>query len=57
MAKGMDLNTAYLTCRMEVDASYQGTPLPKEMRVTWLWRKSASGWKVSFEQATLMAAK
>jgi len=25
--------------------------------VTWLWKKSASGWKVSFEQATLIGAK
>jgi hypothetical protein len=57
MARAMDLNAAYLTCRMKVDASYQGTPLPKEMRVTWLWKKSASGWKVSFEQATLIGAK
>ncbi len=57
IARAMDLNAAYLTCRREVDATYQGTPLPKEMRVTWFWKKSASGWKVSFEQATLIARK
>lgn len=57
IARPIDLHAAYLTCRMEVDASYQGTPLPKDMRVTWIWKKSASGWKVSFEQATLIGAK
>jgi ketosteroid isomerase-like protein len=57
IARAMGVNAAYLTCRMEVEASYQGTPLPKEMRVTWLWKKSVSGWKVSFEQATLIPAK
>ena len=57
IAKEIAVNAAYLTCRMEVDASYQRTPLPREMRVTWLWKKSASRWKLSFEQATLIAAK
>ena len=54
VARAVDVNAAFLTCRMEVEASYQGTPLPKDMRVTWLWKKSASGWKVNFEQATLI---
>lgn len=57
VARTMNDSAAYMTCRMNVDASYQGTPLPKEMRVTWLWKKSASGWKISFEQATLIATK
>ena len=57
VARAMHVNAAYLTCKMEVDATYQGTPLPKNMRVTWLWKKSQSGWKVSFEQATLIPAK
>ena len=54
LARAMAPNAAYLTCRMKVDASYQGTPLPKDIRVTWLWKKSGSGWVVSFEQATLL---
>jgi ketosteroid isomerase-like protein len=49
-------DAAYMTCRMEVDASYQGTPLPRVMRVTWVWSRVKGRWLVRFEQATVVAA-
>ncbi len=54
LARRLDGNAALLTCRMEVDATYKGTPLPRNMRVTWVWQKVKGQWKVSFEQATLV---
>ncbi len=47
---------AYMSCRMEMDASYRGTALPRLMRVTWVWSRTKDRWVVRFEQATVVTA-
>ena len=47
-------NAAYLSCAMEVDASFKGNSLPRLFRVTWLWTRAKDRWVVRFEQATLV---
>lgn len=49
-------SAAYLSCRMEVDASYKGTPIPRLMRVTWVWSRANDRWLLRFEQATVIPA-
>jgi hypothetical protein len=49
-------DAAYLSCAMEVDASFKGTPLPRLFRVTWLWTRAKERWVVRFEQATIVPA-
>lgn len=46
---------AYLSCAVEVDASFKGTPLPRLLRVTWLWTRVKDRWWLRFEQATIGA--
>jgi hypothetical protein len=46
--------TAYLSCEMEVDASFKGNPLPRLFRITWLWTSTNERWVVRFEQATIV---
>ena len=48
---------AYISCRMEVDASYKGIALPRLMRVTWLWSRAKDRWLLRFEQATVIDVK
>lgn len=48
-------DAAYLSCAMEVDASFKGTPLPRLLRVTWLWTRVKDRWWLRFEQATIGA--
>jgi len=49
-------DAAYITCAMEVDASFKGNPLPRLFRVTWLWTHTKDGWVLHFEQATIVPA-
>jgi hypothetical protein len=47
-------DAAYMSCAMEVDASFKGNPLPRLFRVTWLWTRAKDRWVVRFEQATIV---
>jgi len=50
--KLMTREAAYLTCVMEVDATYKGQPFPRRLRVTTVWTRHKSEWLVRFEQGT-----
>jgi len=50
--KLMTRDAAYLSCRMEVDATYKGQPLPQRFRVTTVWTRQKGAWLVRFEQGT-----
>ena len=52
--KLMTRDTAYLSCRMEVDAAYKGQSLPKRFRVTTVWSKHKDDWLIRFEQGTII---
>ncbi len=47
-------DAAYLSCAMEVDASFKGNPLPRLFRVTWLWTRAKNRWVLRFEQGTII---
>lgn len=47
-------DAAYMSCAMEVDASFKGNPLPRLFRITWLWTRAKDRWVVRFEQATIV---
>ncbi|MGZ4836225.1 MAG: nuclear transport factor 2 family protein [Terriglobales bacterium] len=47
---------AYMSCAMQVDASFKGNALPRLFRVTWLWTRANDRWVVRFEQATIVPA-
>ncbi|HXY26106.1 MAG TPA: nuclear transport factor 2 family protein [Candidatus Acidoferrum sp.] len=53
--KLMTRDAAYLSCRMEVDATYKGQPLPQRFRVTTVWTRQKGAWLVRFEQGTTIA--
>jgi len=52
--KLMTGDSAYLSCKMEVDATYKGQPFPKRFRVTTVWTKHKDDWLIRFEQGTLI---
>lgn len=52
--KLMSQDAAYLTCIMDVDATYKGQALPQRFRVTTVWTRHKGGWLVRFEQATII---
>jgi len=52
--KLMSHEAAYMTCLMDVEATYKGQPLPKRFRVTTVWTRHKSEWLVRFEQATII---
>lgn len=45
-------DAAYLSCRMEIEATYKGKPLPGHSRVTWVWTRQNGSWLLRFEQGT-----
>jgi len=53
--KLMTRDTAYLSCKMEVDAAYKGQPLPRHFRVTTVWTKHKDDWLIRFEQGTIIS--
>ncbi len=53
--KLMSADAAYLSCKMEVDATYKAQPFPKRFRVTTLWTRQKGEWLVRFEQGTVIA--
>ena len=52
--KLMTHDAAYLSCMMEVDATYKGQPLPRRFRVTWMWTRQNGSWLMRFEQGTII---
>jgi len=52
--KLMTRDSAYLSCKMEVDAAYKGQPLPKHFRVTTVWTEHKNDWLIRFEQGTII---
>lgn len=52
--KLMTHDAAYLSCNMEIDATYKGTPFPRRMSVTTVWTKMRGRWLVRFEQSTII---
>ena len=52
--KLMTRDAAYLSCRMEVDATYKGQPFPPRFRVTTTWTRQKGQWLVRFEQGTII---
>jgi len=47
-------DTAYLSCKMEVDATYKGQPFPKRFRVTTVWTRHKDDWLIRLEQGTII---
>ena len=52
--KLMTRDSAYMSCRMEVDAAYKGQPFPKQFRVTTVWTRQKYDWLIRFEQGTII---
>ncbi len=52
--KLMTRDSAYVTCRLEVNGTYKGHPFPKEFRVTWVWTRQQGQWLIRFEQGTAL---
>ena len=52
--KLMTRDAAYLSCKMELDATFKGQPLPRRFRVTWVWTRKDGSWLVRFEQGTII---
>ncbi len=50
--KLMQRDAAYLSCKMEVDATYKGQPFPQRFRVTSVWTRHKGDWLIRFEQGT-----
>ncbi len=50
----MTPDSAYLSCQMEVDASFKGQPFPGKFRVSYVWTRSEERWLLRFEQGTVM---
>jgi hypothetical protein len=50
--KLMIRDAAYLTCVMDVDATYKGQLLPQHFRVTTVWTRHKGEWLIRFEQGT-----
>jgi len=55
--KLMTHDAAYLSCDMEVDASYKGQRLPTRFRVTTVWTWAGGRWLLRFEQGTTIAER
>ena len=52
--KLMVRDAAYLTCKMEVDATYKGQPFPKRFRLTTVWTRHKGEWLIRLEQGTII---
>jgi ketosteroid isomerase-like protein len=50
--KLMTGDSAYLSCKMELDAMYKGQPFPSRLRVTTVWTRHGGEWSIRFEQGT-----
>ncbi|MGA2979828.1 MAG: nuclear transport factor 2 family protein [Terriglobales bacterium] len=52
--KLMARDSAYLTCKLEVDATYKGQPFPKRFQLTTVWTRHKDDWLIRFEQGTII---
>lgn len=52
--KLMTRDAAYMSCLMEVDATYKGQPFPHRLRVTTVWTRQKGAWLIRFEQGTII---
>ncbi len=52
--KLMTRDAAYLSCKMDVDATYKGKPFPQQFRVTTVWTRRKNDWLIRFEQGTII---
>jgi len=52
--KLMTRDAVYLSCMMEVDATYKGQPFPQHFRVTTVWTQWKGAWLIRFEQGTII---
>jgi len=50
--KLMTRDSAYLSCKMELNATYKGQPFPSLLRVTTVWARHRGEWLIRFEQGT-----
>ena len=50
----MTSDAAYLSCNMQVDATYKGQPFPRQFRVTTVWTHQGGEWLIRFEQGTVI---
>lgn len=50
-------DSAYMTCRMDLEATYKGQPFPSSQRVSYFWtRQNKKDWLLRFEQGTIITA-
>ncbi len=47
-------DSAWLTCRMDLHATYRGQPFPSSLRVTYFWTRQKKDWLLRFEQGTVI---
>ncbi len=52
--KLMTSDAAYLTCKLELDATYKGQPFPQRFRLTTVWTWKKDRWLIRFEQGTII---
>ncbi len=52
--KLMTTDSAYLSCKMDVVATFNGQPFPKLFRVTTVWTRRKHEWLIRFEQGTII---
>ena len=52
--KLMAREVAYLTCKLEVDATYKGQPFPPRFQLTTVWTRLGNQWLIRFEQGTII---
>jgi ketosteroid isomerase-like protein len=52
--KLMTSDAAYMTCIMDLEATYKGQPLPQRIRVTTVWTRHKDEWLLRFEQGTII---
>ena len=52
--KLMTQDAAYLSCQMDLNATYKGQPFPSRFRVTFIWTRQRGNWLLRFEQGTVI---
>jgi len=50
----MTRDAAYMSCLMELNATYKGQPFPGRFRVTYTWTRRNKDWLLRFEQGTVV---
>ena len=50
----MTRDSAYISCKMDLDATYKGQSFPAHFRVTYVWTRDKADWVIRFEQGTVI---